>query len=88
MVPEPNTGCWLWLGHIRANGYPSFSICQPPKWSALAHRWAYEHFVGPIPEGFEVDHLCRVTICVNPGHLETVTKQVNLKRAWLARRAG
>jgi hypothetical protein len=46
----------------------------------LAHRWAYEHFIGPIPAGLEIDHLCRVRHCVNPAHLEPVTKSENRRR--------
>ncbi len=45
-----------------------------------AHRFAYELLVGPIPDGLEIDHLCRVTACVNPAHLEPVTGQVNTLR--------
>ena len=46
----------------------------------LAHRWSYEHFVGPIPDGLVIDHLCRVRHCVNPDHLEPVTNEENLRR--------
>lgn len=45
-----------------------------------AHRYAYEHFIGPIPEGLQVDHLCRVRNCVNPDHLEAVTCRENVLR--------
>lgn len=45
-----------------------------------AHRWAYEHWVGPIPEGTELDHLCREVLCVLPTHLEPVTHRENLMR--------
>jgi hypothetical protein len=45
-----------------------------------AHRWSYEHFVGPIPEGLHIDHLCRVRRCVNPDHLEPVTPKENYLR--------
>jgi hypothetical protein len=45
-----------------------------------AHRWSYEALVGPIPPGLEIDHLCRVRNCVNPSHLEPVTKAVNILR--------
>ena len=47
---------------------------------ALAHRFAYETFVGPIPEGLTIDHLCRIRHCVNPEHLEAVTDRVNILR--------
>ena len=46
----------------------------------LAHRWSYEHHVGPIPEGLTVDHLCRNTSCVNPEHMEVVTREENAYR--------
>lgn len=46
-----------------------------------AHRWFYEQLVGDIPEGYEVDHLCKVTSCVNPAHLEAVTKRENVARS-------
>ncbi|MFG2076909.1 HNH endonuclease signature motif containing protein [Nonomuraea maritima] len=72
------SGCWLWTGTIgRLNGYGTFSVRQK---KVYAHRWAYEHFVGPIPEGYQVDHLCRVRDCVNPTHLEAVTQEENLRR--------
>lgn len=46
------------------------------------HRYAYELMVGPIPDGLEIDHLCRNQICVNPEHLEPVTREENLRRGW------
>lgn len=46
----------------------------------LAHRVFYEHHVGPIPLGLTIDHLCKVTRCVNPDHLEPVTQRVNTLR--------
>lgn len=74
---EPNSGCWLWLGCTDPKGYGHFrlngSICK-------AHRVAYELFVGPIPFGLQLDHLCRVKGCVNPAHLEAVTNSENQRR--------
>ena len=65
--------CWLWTGSINNKGYGRLS-------GVYAHRAAYELLVGPIPEGKELDHLCRVTHCVNPEHLEPVTHRENLLR--------
>ena len=75
--PEPNSGCWLWHGSGDELGYGRF---WDGKRDVQAHRWAYEHFVGPIPDGLVIDHLCRVPACVNPDHLEPVTQRVNLLR--------
>jgi hypothetical protein len=69
--------CWLWLAHKGNKGYGSFAVNgREPR----AHRWAYERFVGPIPEGLLLDHLCRTPACVNPAHLEPVTNLENLRR--------
>lgn len=69
--------CWWWTACINPDtGYGTF-------WDGKvlsAHRWAYEHFVGPIPEGLHLDHLCRVRRCVNPAHLEPVTLAENVRR--------
>ena len=67
--------CWLWTG-ARSRGYGSF----PMDGLGGAHRWAYLHLVGPIPEGLELDHLCRVRHCVRPDHLEPVTHAENMRR--------
>ena len=71
-------GCWIWNGWIENNGYARFSVGQE-RWGA--HRWAYERYVGPIPQGLALDHLCRVRACVNPDHLEPVTWAENLRRS-------
>ena len=75
--PEPNTGCWLWAGILYWNGYGGFYFRGRRE---LAHRAAYLMFRGPIPVGLELDHLCRVRPCVNPAHLEPVTRRENLRR--------
>jgi hypothetical protein len=69
--------CWPWQRPLSRNGYGIFSIRGK---HLPAHRFAYELLVGPIPEGLEIDHLCRVRHCVNPAHLEPVTPQVNALR--------
>lgn len=73
--------CWLWCSHIADNGYAHFSIAGHPY---LAHRVAYELWVGPIPEGAVLDHVksrgCRHRHCVNPAHLEPVTQVENIRR--------
>ncbi len=69
--------CWLWIGRKNWRGYGEISIKNQFK---KAHRFAYEFFIGPIPEGLEIDHLCRVRDCVNPEHLEAVTHRENVMR--------
>lgn len=71
--------CWLWRGEIGRNGYGRIFVGGRPR-RRLVHRWAYEQLVGPIPPGLTIDHLCRVTLCVRPDHLEPVTAEVNITR--------
>ena len=71
-------GCWLWTGGTNGQ-YGELRVGQK---IAKAHRVAFEMYVGPIPAGLEVDHLCRNTRCVNPAHLEPVTKAENVRRGW------
>lgn len=84
-ISEDENGCWVWIGHINwaKGGYGSFAIAGRKKVSA--HRWSYEYHRAPIPDGLEIDHLCRNTWCVNPWHLEPVTAQENMRR-WAASR--
>ena len=70
-------GCWLWTASRMGLGYGVF---YRKGQSRMAHRGAYELFIGPIPEGLELDHLCRVHHCVNPDHLEPVTHRENNMR--------
>ena len=70
--------CWLWTGSKRnVIGHGKFAVGVK---AVLAHRWSYEIFKGTIPEGLELDHICKVPSCVNPNHLEPVTHQENLLR--------
>lgn len=77
MVNE-NGGCWLWQGPLSDGGYGRLYVEKGVE--VPAHRWSYEHSVGPIPDGLTIDHLCRVRACVNPDHLEPVTMRVNILR--------
>lgn len=73
--------CWLWTAHVNNRGYGMFGMKVDTKPTMrTAHRVAYEMERGPIPSGLEIDHLCRVRICVNPAHLEAVTHHENLMR--------
>lgn len=83
-ITEDPSGCWLWAKRINQNGYGQLMVRDhggAKQRSRGAHRVSYEQFVGPIPEGLELDHLCRVRKCVNPAHLEPVTHQENLRRS-------
>ena len=75
--PEPNSGCWLWDGATTHDGYALLTIDHR---QVYVHRWAYERFVAKIPRGTDSDHLCRVRSCVNPAHIEPVTRRENLRR--------
>lgn len=75
---------WLWTAYIRPDGYGGFRADDVH----TAHRFSYQHFVGPIPEGLVIDHLCRVRNCVNPDHLEAVTQAENSYRKAPIRRIG
>lgn len=75
---EPNSGCWLWAGADNASGYGKLAIGHSAR--VYAHRASYELAKGPIPDGMHLDHLCRVTCCINPDHLEPVTNRENARR--------
>lgn len=68
--------CWPWLGSLNNKGYGIFGSTK------YAHRAVYVHVFGEIPDGLELDHLCRNPICVNPLHLEAVTHKENMRRGF------
>lgn len=70
--------CWEWARVSSPDGYGRFRF-RGAQW--LAHRASYALHVGPIPEGLDLDHLCRNRRCVNPSHLEPVTRSENLHRS-------
>ncbi len=72
------TACWLSTRPVGTNGYTHISVGRKRR---LLHRVAYELWVGPIPDGLTIDHLCRVKVCCNPEHLEPVTQRVNQLRS-------
>lgn len=84
--------CWEWTAYRLKCGYGRFGVGGSAKNGGrivMAHRWAYENLVGPIPNGLQLDHLCRNRGCVNPEHLEPVTVRENLRRGegWSGRNA-
>lgn len=77
VIPEPNSGCWLWVGQLNAGGYGSVGFHGKTR---NAHRVSYFLATGDEVLGFDLDHLCRVRSCVNPAHLEPVSRSENLRR--------
>jgi HNH endonuclease len=75
--------CWHWTGAVANTGYGKAgvgSLLDDTRRVANVHRFVYESLVGPVPEGLVLDHLCRNKTCVNPDHLQPVTKSMNALR--------
>lgn len=72
--------CWEWRAGVQTDGYGCFTFKPLRIKNVLAHRWAYVTLVGLIPRRHELDHLCRNRRCVNPKHLQPVTKRENILR--------
>ena len=77
------TGCWT---HDQVNQY-GYGRAHHKGRTVTVHRAVYEELVGPIPEGLQLDHLCRNRACYNPAHLEPVTQTENIRRGFAARGA-
>jgi hypothetical protein len=78
-VVEDGT-CLVYPTSQNKAGYAAMNTGGGRGQTVSVHRWAYEHFVGPIPEGLEIDHLCRNTACCLPSHMEPVTHAENMAR--------
>ena len=79
---RPELGpCWLWDA---CRGRDDYGVFRLNGKNVRAHRWAYEFCIGPIPEGLELDHLCRTHACVEPDHVEPVTSRENTFRSSIA----
>lgn len=72
--------CWLWKGSLDGHGYGQLGRGGSGAGHVAAHRLSYEMHIGPIPAGLDIDHLCRNPRCVNPAHLEPVTRGENTRR--------
>jgi hypothetical protein len=77
---RPDLGpCWVWTSSLNQSGYGQLYV-GGGRHMYLAHKWAWEQEHGPVPDGLELDHLCRHRDCVRPSHLEAVTHAENLRR--------
>lgn len=74
-IPEPNSGCWLWEARLDRHGYGTVDDGTKPK---RAHKVLYESIYGPVT--IDLDHKCRTRSCINPDHLEPVTRKINIRR--------
>ena len=78
-VRETPSGCWEWQRSISASGYGKVRFNGK---MCVVHRVVWEYFCDDIPEGLQMDHLCRNRRCCNPDHLEPVTQRINLLRGF------
>lgn len=93
-IPEPNSGCWLWIGAVIKSGRKGvYGVLGKEREERLAfggsndlaHRVSYKLHKGALQDSEEIDHTCVNTYCVNPDHLEIVTREENVRRAYFRR---
>jgi hypothetical protein len=80
-----SNGCWEWNGTKTPRGYGNITVgswTDGTRRVRKVHAVAYETWIGPVPDGMELDHICRNTSCFNPEHLEPVAHRVNIRRAF------
>lgn len=77
-IPEPNSGCWLWIGVQNGTGYGGIKMEKKQKY---AHRVSWESVNGPIPDELEIRHSCDVRCCINPRHMSLGTALDNKRDA-------
>lgn len=77
-IPDDPDACWIWLGEWTSNEYGRFELIPKgvsrPRKRVRAHRFAYEITYGPVPDDVEIHHICHEKSCVNPSHLQALTK--------------
>jgi len=79
-IEVSESGCWDWRGAKFVDGYGNHSFqVNNVKITRAAHRWAYWKWKGEIPAGMEIHHKCRNRACVNPDHLELLTREDHRK---------
>jgi hypothetical protein len=79
---DAETNCWNWVGCKTKGGYGASALNGI---KMVAHRAMWRLLRGELPDGLDLDHLCRNRSCINPDHLEPVTRSENLKRGFEAR---
>lgn len=86
-VADPHSDCWLWVGNRDRKGYGRLAVRVRGRPTGVrAHRYSYELFCGPIPDGQTVDHTCVQASCINPSHLVLLSREQNTKSMWYRKR--